>query len=114
MLNIENIYKIRHKTIEIGGETWTIGNFKEVDLLDGNYYQFDIHSFFSDRLVHIFLNRETKGEKQHEQTYYHFESRGEYYELINNWNEDKITINRDLLSREGLLMFMGKMLETIK
>jgi hypothetical protein len=114
MLNIENIYKIRHKTIEIGGETWTIGNFKEVDLLDGNYYQFDIHSFFSDRLVHIFLNRETKGEKQPEQTYYHFESRGEYYELINNWNEDKITINKELLSREGLLMFMQHMLETIK
>jgi hypothetical protein len=114
MLNIQNIHKIRHETIQIKGEVWTIGNIKAVDLLDGNYYQFDIHSFFSDRLVHIFLNRETKGEKQPEQTYYHFESRGEYYELINNWNEDKITINRELLSREGLLMFMEKMLETIK
>lgn len=114
MLNIENIFKIRHKTIQIGGETWTIDEVKDVNLLDGNYYQFNIYSFFDNRMVHIFLNRETKGEKRPEQTYYHFESRGEYYELINDWNEDKVTINRELLSREGLLLFMEKMLETIK
>ena len=114
MLNIENIYKIRHKTIQIGGETWTIDEVKDVSLLDGNYYQFSIHSFFGNRMVHIFLNRETKGEKQKEQTYHHFESRGEYYELVNSWNEDMVTINKELLSIPGLLLFMEKMLETIK
>ena len=114
MLNIQNIFRIRHKTIQIGGETWTIDAVNPVDLLDGNYYQFSIHSFFNNQMVYIFLNREMKGEKQPVQTYYHFESRGEYYELTNSWNTDVVTINRDLLSREGLLLFMQHMLETIK
>jgi len=114
MLIIKNIDRIKHKCIQFGGETWMIAGVKEVDLLDGKFYQFSIQSFFSNKLVYIFLNRETKGEKQKEQTYHHFESRGEYYELVNSWNEDMVTINKELLSREGLLMFMQKMLETIK
>jgi hypothetical protein len=114
MLIIENIHRIRHKIIKIGGETWTIDEVKPVNLLDGDYYQFNIHSFFGNKMVHIFLNRETKGEKQKEQEYYHYEGRDEYYELTNSWNRDVVTINKELLSKEGLLMFMQKLLETIK
>jgi len=114
MLNIQNIFRIRHKTIQIGGETWTIDNALELDLLDGNYYQFSIHSFFNNQMVYIFLNRETKGEKQKEQIYNHFERRGEHYELTNSWNTDMVTINKELLSIPGLLLFMQHMLETIK
>jgi hypothetical protein len=114
MLTIKNIDRIKHKCIQFGGETWTIAGVKESELLDGDYYQFSIHSFFGNKNVHIFLNRETKGEKQKEQEYYHYEGRGEYYELFNSWGEDMVTINKELLSREGLLMFMQKMLETIK
>ena len=114
MLNIQNIFRIRHKTIQIGGETWTIDEALEVDLLDGKYYQFSIHSFFNNQMVYIFLNREMKGEKQPVQTYNHFERRGEHYELTNSWNADMVTINKELLSIPGLLLFMQHMLETVK
>lgn len=115
MLVIENIHKLRHEIVFDGkGEDWQVGDIKEVGLLDGHYYQFTIHSLFSNNKVHIFLNREKKGEKLKEQVYYHYESRGEYYELVNSWNADIVTINRELLFPEGLIMFMGKMIETIK
>jgi hypothetical protein len=114
MLVIENIHKLRHEMVHVKGIEWQVGDIREVGLLDGNYYQFTIHSLNSNKSVHIFLNREKKGEKQKEQEYYHYESRGEYYELVNSWNVDKVTINRELLSTKGLMMFIGKILETIK
>jgi len=115
MLIIENIYKLRHEMVFDGkGEHWQVDNIKEVGLLDGNFYQFKIYSLHSNKCVYIFLNREKKGQKQEEQDYFHFESRGEYYELVNSWNEDMVTINRELLIPGGLMMFIGKMLETIK
>lgn len=116
MLVIENIHKLRHEILGAKGIEWQyqIDAIKEVGLLDGQYYQFTIFSLNSNKKVHIFLNREKKGEKQKEQTYYHFESRGEYYELVNSWNTDIVTINRELLFPEGLILFMQKMLETIK
>ena len=113
MLVIENIHKLRHEKVYIKGIEWQVGDIKEVGLLDGNYYQFTIHSLNSNKSVHIFLNRETKGEKQKEQEYYHYESRGEYYELVNSWNADIVTINRELLVPQGLMMFFRKMLKTI-
>ena len=113
MLVIENIHKLRHEKVYIKGIEWQVGDIKEVGLLDGHYYQFTIHSLNSNKSVHIFLNRETKGEKQKEQEYYHYESRGEYYELVNSWNADIVTINRELLVPQGLMMFFRKMLKTI-
>jgi hypothetical protein len=116
MLVIENIHKLRHEIVDVKGieRQYQIDDIKEVGLLDGYFYQFTIFSLNSNKKVHIFLNREKKGEKPPVQTYYHYQHRGEYYELTNSWNKDMVTINRDLVIKDGILMFMQKMLETIQ
>ena len=114
MLVIQNIERIKDKIVKLQPDIWTVAKVQSVNLLEGQYYQFDIQSNTDSRIVHIWLNRETKGEKRKEQTYYHFEGGGEYYELITNWDESVVRINREFLSPEGLLMFIRNEFETIK